>query len=453
MLYSKEGILMQRITRRLVLLTSCFLAILVSVLALWAGSPDAAAHQLPGLTLSLPKFSQAQIDAAVAAPLLAFPRPTTANNGRVGDSPSAVDHAAAFYFMALVTWYYPNARTSSGASVASRFVASIKNVIAGGNEPDANGGLDGWSHAMTAEALLLARREPEIWHQLTPVQQAKVSLLMAALAIAGNYNFNDANNFKADLDYALEGGACKFNKINNPNYREGYVNVVIAASQYFGAIALNALFTSFNFTIFTRQLQAAGFTNILTAWNGDANILMNGSGAPCDGTGKGVRIPFTYMNVGLTNLPGIFNALATFTYQDTVTSTGCNGSAYINDHTTSPYQGQRGMEHEFNSTDGKGCRSDALYAFEGWMNSITSRTTMTILGNWGCGAMQTADMQLETVGSNDLIYKLQHGYEGHELGTARLVTETLPASDGPSTKGFFFDQQVWDAVLSRFRAC
>jgi hypothetical protein len=159
------------------------------------------------------------------------------------------------------------------------------------------------------------------------------------------------------------------------------------------------------------------------------------------------------MGVGLSNLPGIFHALATFTYQDTVTSTNCSGSAFINDNTTSPYQGQKGMEHEFNSTDGSGCRSDALYAFEGWMNSILSRTTLTVLGNWGCGATQTTDIQLEAVGSGDLLYKLQHGYEGHELGTARLVTETLPSSDGPSVKGFFFDQQVWSVVLSQVQPC
>lgn len=444
---------MKRITQHFVLVTSCFLVTLMGCLTLWAGSPKVAAYQLPRSTLSSPDFSQAQIDAAVAAPLLAFAPPTTANSGRTGDAPSAVGKAAAFYFMALVIWYYPDATTSSGASVASRFVASIDNVITGGNEPDANGGLEGWGHAITAQALLLARNEPEIWNQLTPAQQAKVCLLMEALAVAGNYDFNDANNFKADLDYSLEGSQCKFNKVNNPNYREGYVNVVIAASQYFGATALNAFFTSFNFTTFTQQLQAAGFTNILTAWNGDANTLMNGSGDPCGGSGQGVRIPFTYMNAGLNNLPGIFDALATFTYQDTVTSTGCNGSASIDDHTTSPYQGQQGMEHEFNSTDSSGCRSDALYAFEGWMNSILSRTTMTVLGNWGCGATQTTDMQLEAVGSNDLIYKLQHGYDGQESGTARLVTETLPASDGPSAKGFFFDQQVWSAVLSQVQPC
>ncbi|HXR66124.1 MAG TPA: cellulose binding domain-containing protein [Ktedonobacteraceae bacterium] len=398
-------------------------------------------------------FSQAQIDAAVASPLLAFPAPTIGNSGRPGDSPSAVYHAKAFYFMALVLWYNPNATTSSGASVASRFVASIGNVIAGGNEPDANGGLEGWGHNDVAQGLLLARNEPAAWNQLNASQQGKVNLLMQALAVTGNFNFNDANNFNQDMDYALEGSQCKFNKSYNPNYREGYLNIEIAASLYFGPSALNNFFTSFDYTSFTQQLQSAGFTNILAAWAGDQALLMSGGSDSCGGSGKGVREAFTYNSIPLSNPAGIFDQLATFTYQDSVTSTNCSGNAHIDDGTSSPFQGQQGMEHEVNTTDSSGCRSDALYVYEGWMNSISSRTTITLLGAWGCGTTQTNDIHLEAIGSGDLLYKLQHGYDGYYLGTTRLVTETLPSSDGPSTKGFFFDQQIWNVVLSQVKPC
>jgi hypothetical protein len=361
--------------------------------------------------------------------------------------------AKAFYFLALVVWRNPTTTTSSGASVASRLVASIGNLIAGGHEPDANGGLEGWGHNDVAQGVLLARNEPAVWNQLTATQQGKVNLLMEALAIAGNYDFNDANNFKQDLDYYLEGNQCKFTKTDNPNYREGYLNIVIAASLYFGATTLNSFFTSFNYTSFTQQLQTAGFTNILAAWAFAQTLLMSGVSDSCGGSGAGAREAFIYNALPLTNPAGIFDQLATFTYQDTVTSAGCSGAAYIADGTTSPYQGQQGMEHEFNSTDGSGCRSDALYAYEGWMNSISSRTTMTLLGDWGCGTTQTRDMQLESVGSADLLYKLQHGYEGHEEGAARLVNQTTPSSDGPTAKGLAFDQQIWSVVLSQVQPC
>jgi hypothetical protein len=227
------------------------------------------------------------------------------------------------------------------------------------------------------------------------------------------------------------------------------VGVVIAASLYFGPSQLNSIFTSFDYDSFTAQLQAAGFTNILSAWsNTGATLMMQGGSDQCGGSGVGVKVPFTYFNVPLNNPVGIYAQLADFTYQDVVTSTAANGQAYIADHTTSPYQGQTGMEHEFNTTDSDGPRSDALYAYEGWMNSVTTRATLTALHVWGCGPTQVHVEQLMQVGSGDLLYKLAHGYEGYYLGQQRLVTETQPSSDGPSAKGFFFDQQVWQNVLA-----
>jgi hypothetical protein len=200
-------------------------------------------------------------------------------------------------------------------------------------------------------------------------------------------------------------------------------------------------------------LQSAGLTNILAAWNGRGTSLMSGGSDGCGGSGAGVRIAFVYGGVPLSNPVGIFAQLASFTYQDTVTSTGASGLAFIADHTTSPFQGQSGMEHEFNSTDSGGARSDALYAYEGWMNSISSRTTLILLGNWGSGSRQTHDMQLECVGSGDLLYKLQHGYDSFSLGTPRLVTATQPAGTDPTTRGFLWDQQVWLVVLAPMQSC
>lgn len=398
------------------------------------------------------QFPQAQIDSAVAANLLAFPTPST-SNPRPGDGPTQVGLAKAFYFMALVTWYTPNAKATNGTAVASRLVASINNMVAGGNEPDANGGLEGWGHNDVAQALALVYND-SIWGQLSSSTQSKVNLVMQALAVAANYDFNDANNYKADPDNRLDPSSnnCKFNKTNNPNYREGYVNVMLAASQFFGgATNLNNFLTSFNFTSFTGQLQSAGLTNIMTAWQGRSTLFMSGGSDECGGSGQGVRVASVYQSVSLSNPAGIFDKLAVFTYQDTVISV--NGPAHIADNTTSPYQGKSGMEHEFNSSDSGGLRSDALYAYEGWMNSISSRTTLTLLGNWGSGSTQTHDMQLQCVGSGDLLYKLQHGYDSFSLGASRLVTETQPAGTDPTTKGFLWEQQVWLVVLAPMQSC
>src|SRR5689334_19655216 len=115
------------------------------------------------------------------------------------------------------------------------------------------------------------------------------------------------------------------------------------------------------------------------AWSGDETLLMNGGSDNCGGSVAGVREAFTYNTIPLSNPVGIFDQLATFTYQDTVISSNCSDNAHVDDGTASPYQGQQGMEHEFNTSDSDGCRSDALYAYEGWMNSISPRTTITLL--------------------------------------------------------------------------
>ena len=434
----------KHLTRSFVLFAACLLA---SALALSATSARAQSSIVSGTSLlsaTTSVFDQSLIDQAVSQPLFAYPAPTT-SSPRPGDGPAEVFASKAIYFMALVTWYSPNAKASNGTSVASRLAAQIGNLIVGGHEPDANGSLEGWSHNDIAQAFLLAKNEPDVWGTLSANQQSRVDLLMEAMAIAGNWQFNDQNDFRSDLD-----GLCHFAKNNNPNYREGYVGIVIAASQYFGATQLNSVFTSFTYSSFTQQLKKDGFTNITSTWAHTGATLMNSGGKDkCGGSGAGAKLAFVYQGATLNDPSGIFSKLASFTYQDTVTSSGANGKAFIVGHKTSPYQGQQGMEHEFNSSDSGGPRSEALYAFEGWMNSLSTRTTLTALKNWVCGSPEQTVVPLMNVGTKDLLYKLQQGYQGFFLGQTRLVTETSPTTDGPSSKGFFFDQDVWLKLLSQ----
>jgi hypothetical protein len=280
---------------------------------------------------------------------------------------------------------------------------------------------------------------------------------MTALAVAANFDFVDANDFKTGLDEL-----CNFGKTFNPNYREGYVGVMIAASQYFGAAQLNALLTTFDYDTFTHALRDAGFTNITATWaQSGGTLMMSGGNDACGGSGVGVRVPFVYQGAQLGDLVGIYADLANFTYNETVVSTvnvydkhkNLVGQASIADDTTSPYEGQAGMEREFDSSDSGGTRSDALYAYEGWMNSVATRTTLTVLGHWGCGTTQQQVAQEMSVGSGDLTYKLQHGYNSYSNGAFRLVNETTPASDGPSAKGYYFDAQAWQDILATLPPC
>ncbi len=115
------------------------------------------------------------------------------------------------------------------------------------------------------------------------------------------------------------------------------------------------------------------------------------------------------------------------------------------------------MEQEFQASDRAGLRSDALYAYEGFMNSLATRTTMFVMGEWGCGVTQSGTVHREAVGIADLMYKLQHGYYGASLrstGALVLVNASTPASDGPDAKGYLFDRDIWLHYTSRFNtAC
>jgi hypothetical protein len=205
------------------------------------------------------------------------------------------------------------------------------------------------------------------------------------------------------------------------------------------------MLTTFSYDDFVGKLQSDGFTNIAGSWaRAGKNLIENGGRDKHGGSGAGVKVPFVYAGHHSSDLVGAYDALATYTWSETVTS--AVAQAHVHDNSASPVNGQMGMEREFNSRDGSGLRSDALYAYEGFMNSLTTRTSMFVLGNWGCGKTQTGIVQLEAVGVADLLYKLQHGYDSVSTRTnqtVELVDENTPASDGPHAKGYQFDKDNW----------
>jgi hypothetical protein len=381
-------------------------------------------------------FTQADIDAAVAAPLIAFAAPTS-SVPRPGTSPTNILAAKVLYYLALVELEDPGATASDGTTVESALLAQVANLVAGGNEPDADGGLEGWSAAPVAEALLLLKNGPA-WSELSATQQSDVALLEAAMGYGGNYTYNDANNFSSGIC-----GFGDFSKTNNPNYQDGYVDVELAAIQFFGAATWDTMLTNFNDATVTAELDAAGLTNA----GGCFATVGSAANAAID-------LPFVWMGHPATDPMGIWNQLASDTFDLTVTSSvtgvsnGATVTAYIADNTTSPEQGECCMGHEFDSTDSSGLRSSALYVYEGWMNVTGSRVTMTALGDFVCSDA-TAAAQYD-VGSQDLIYKLDHGYISYALGQDGILVDDTgdPASDGPVAKGWAYDIDAYNALAT-----
>ena len=126
-----------------------------------------------------------------------------------------------------------------------------------------------------------------------------------------------------------------------------------------------------------------------------------------------------------------------------VSNTGANGQAYIISGKPTPVLGMNGMCAEFDSIDSGGSRSDALYCYEGWMNSLATRASMMMMGAWG-GPYQSVNESYMYAGTFDLIFKLHEGYHGVYLGTTRNVYDTgLPAG-----KGYFYNKDIWDNYVN-----
>ncbi|MDP2138870.1 MAG: hypothetical protein Q8J74_13550 [Candidatus Didemnitutus sp.] len=299
-------------------------------------------------------------------------------------------------------------------------------------EPEAQGGIGGWSHHVPAHALLLAKRTPAVWEQLSADEHARADLLMEALALAAHFCLDDDNDY-----YLLLDGFSLFHKSWNPNHTDGYVGVIIAASLYFGPADLNARFLAFDFDSFLARLEAANFQNIKRCWTWSPEIrglMMHGGPVAVPATqilaqgvvtrGAGVRNTFTLDGITLHEPWAMHRAQAVQLYSKAVRThvvhSGAVASRLLHRTSTateSPWEGQMGMLHEFESTDWGGLRTSLGYAYEGVMIDIPTATTLKLLGEWR--ADEGGDMLEKRmgVGMGDLMFKAREGY--HSLFNGR----------------------------------
>jgi hypothetical protein len=94
-------------------------------------------------------------------------------------------------------------RTSIYASdhrlVWHRVVELFTILTSEGNWPQVARPLDGWSDDPSAQAILLIKHTPVVWRALGPVGRDKADWLMAAMAVLGNWGFNDANDWMTGI--------------------------------------------------------------------------------------------------------------------------------------------------------------------------------------------------------------------------------------------------------------
>jgi hypothetical protein len=315
-----------------------------------------------------------------------------------------------------------------------RFFLVTEKAYADGSthEPESLGGIGGWTHHVPAHALLLAKRTPAVWAQLSAGEKARADLLMQALALAAHFCLDDDNDYYLRLD-----GWSLNHKTWNPNIAEGYADVIVVAALYFGADELNAFFKGFDFDQFIARLEAANFQNIKRGWTWTPaikDLMMNGGSiaVPADqmlaqgvvSRGAGVRNPFTLHGDSLREPWLIFRGQALRMFSKVARTRIEVGNGPAPDKTSrllhdaspaemSPWEGQMGMFHEFEATDWNGMRTSLQYAYEGAMIIIPTAVTLKLVGAWDAERGGDVIERRMSVGMADMLFKAKEGYLGY----------------------------------------
>lgn len=332
-------------------------------------------------------------------------------------------------------------RAVAGVTLAAAVAARLHPWLGGvapdaeGNtrEPEAQGGIGGWTHAAAAWILLLAKSTPAVWSELDTAERHRADLIMSALAVAGHFTMGDANNYHVLLD-----GTSLHHKSWNINITEGYVDVLAAAGGYFGAAELNAFFAGFDFEAFVAAAERAGLRNIVRCWThrpfirellmrGGAHHVPGGVGpvgaAGVTGHGRGVRCPAFFQGHGLDETWALFRTQAARQFAkavrtEIIVQTGERTRLLqrATAATVSPWEGCMGMCTEFEGTDWFGVRSSLTYAFEGVMIQLGTAASLRVLGLWRDDAAGRDIARRMAVGVSDLRFKAQEGYRGWAHG-------------------------------------
>lgn len=400
-----------------------------------------------------PVFSQNLIDDAI----------TYTSNGwteEEGNVEEAEKTAQALYYLLLVSRFDSSAaHSTTGVSCVQSAKEKIEFFVAGGNEPFACVG-PYWGHAVLAAAFALARNTDVVYNELSEDTKARMDCIMEALAITGNWGYNDANDYKTGID--LLGN---FGKNSNPNYTNTYLSVVMSASMYFGAEELDNIFVDFSYDTYMSRFEEYGFTNIYHKWSsigydkakdlmengGNAvlvgNISVTDQAGDAAGTGKGVKLKFSYNGYGTSDLIGLFNSLCDRTYAWAVSNDygtpGGNDYAYILSGESSPFFGQMGMMREFAASDSGGIRSDLAYCYDSWAILVPVYTNMKLLGGWDSSTSEMRKMDRRIyVGNEDLLFKMQEGYHSYSVGRSH------EKRNFGVLRGHMFVSNIWETLHS-----
>ena len=372
----------------------------------------------------------------------------------------------ALQLLAVAAYAEPT-RIVNGQTLAAALLEKLHPILGGlpadeagdTREPEAQGGISGWTHAAPAWTFLIAKRLPSVWSQLPDDERHRVDLIMQAMAVAGHFTMGDANSYHVLLD-----GISAHDKSWNINITEGYVDVLIACGLYFGATELNAFFLQFDFDTFIAEADRMGLRNIVRCWthrpfirellmHGGLHFQDGGKGPvpDCGQTSHGqcVRCECFFQGHRLDDSWAIHGTQAKRQFSKAVRTevaalTG-ESTRLLQRETKarySPWEGQLGMCVEFETNDWYGIRSCLTYVFEGVMIQLGTAASMRVLGLWPDDPTGRYIEQCMAVGVSDLMFKGREGYRGWAHGK-----ETIEGFEQMTERGADYIFPMWSELF------
>jgi hypothetical protein len=227
---------------------------------------------------------------------------------------------------------------------------------------------------------------------------------------------------------------------------------MVVGAVYFGPAEAQKLLDTYDHEAFVAELKKAGLTNIheTFTWKAAHPDSAAPSGKEIEAHVRGYR----YQGIDLRDPMAIYAMLTKNTYGATVNA-GLNGGKGLSgagrlaagaDKLANV--GKPGMLKEFDSRDGGGPRSCAVYAYDGFRPNLTNQIVLIAGGQWKPGPVARECLALLNVGITDLFYKLEYGYISYSKGKGSSTPFTLQTPHWD----FALTRSLWEDVVHPYHA-
>lgn len=339
-------------------------------------------------------------------------------------------------------------------AATDKVLSQVREVTTPGSEPGGAGGLTAQDELGSYGLLALVRNDPQLWAQVDTATRERADLVMTAGLVGSAFTTSDANPYVTSrTNQRTIDGNRGVGRDWNPNYREGMLGSVVAASAYFGESESRRILDDFDLDSFLADTRAAGLTNIATIYS---TSLTNPSvEAPTGAQIAAAVDDWSAFGIGLDDPMGLILNLADDTYAAVVTC-GLNGGSGVQGSTGEvggmvngacsavSQLGRTGMIRELASGDAEGLRSSLFYSYGAVQGSLLNQIVVKATGEWDAARWQSIVGSRQQVGMEDFWDKVEVGYRNFSLGKFQGVLDS-------TAPGYNFEayQTAWYDVLGK----